>query len=110
MKEIGIKYIHEVAVDNALVKIADPFHIGYAAKSISPIICKAVKKTQPHERVGVHVWKDGKPGIKEYTEIKELAELTDEKGELLFNSAAILNNIFKLDWIFEIFENKELSA
>ena len=45
------------------------------------------------------MFKDGKPGIKEYTEIKELAELKDEKDELLFNSAAILNNIFKLEWI-----------
>ena len=103
MKDNGIKYIHEIAVDNALVKIADPFHIGYAVKSSAPIICKAVKKTEPHERVGVHVFKDGKPGVKEYTEIKELAELRDLKGELLFNSAAILNNVFKLDWIYQIF-------
>ena len=103
MKDSGIKYIHEIAVDNALAKIADPFHIGYAITSGAPITCKAVKKTDANERVGVHVFKDGHPGIKEYTEIKELAELRDEKGELLFNSAAILNNVFKLAWIDQIF-------
>ena len=45
MKSNGVKHIHVIAVDNALAKIADPFHIGYAITEGAPVTCKAVKKT-----------------------------------------------------------------
>jgi UDP-N-acetylglucosamine/UDP-N-acetylgalactosamine diphosphorylase len=58
-----IKYIHIIGVDNVLAKLVDPLFLGFAEEEGMPISCKYVQKKNWQERVGVHVYKGGKPSI-----------------------------------------------
>lgn len=82
MKANGVKYVHIVGVDNVLNKLADPIMVGYMAKNNFEVVSKYVDKINAKESVGVHILKNGKPSIIEYSEMSE--ELRNEKiGETL---------------------------
>ena len=101
----GIKYIFFYGVDNALVRVCDPYFIGFAIDQDKDIACKAVKKIHPAEKVGVYAYRNGKPSIIEYTELpKELAEATDEKNELLYGSANVVTHVIKESFLTRVLE------
>ena len=79
-----VRFLHIVGVDNILAKLADPFFVGFAESENLPISCKFVTKTSPTEAVGVHVLMNKRPGIKEYTEIRELANERDKNNNLKY--------------------------
>ena len=91
MKEKGIEWVYIGGVDNVLAKMVDPVLTGLAISQGTLMAGKSVVKANPHERVGVFCKKDNRPNVIEYTEISdELAESTDEKGELLYGESHIL--------------------
>lgn len=97
MKELGVEWIFIGGIDNCLVKMVDPVLMGMAISKNVQAAVKSVVKANPHEKVGVFCKKNGKPGVVEYTEIsEEMAESTDENGELLFGESHILCNLFSL--------------
>lgn len=103
MKQRGIEWVYVAAIDNVLVKVADPLLIGYAKKHGYRVASKTLPKTGPEERVGVFCKKDGKPYVIEYTEIsEEMANARDEKGELLYGEAHVLLNLFHISALEEI--------
>jgi UDP-N-acetylglucosamine/UDP-N-acetylgalactosamine diphosphorylase len=77
MKANGAKYVHIVGVDNVLNKLADPVMVGYMTKNHFEVVSKYVDKINAKESVGVHILKNGKPSIIEYSEMSE--ELRNEK-------------------------------
>ena len=98
MKTMGIEWIFIGGVDNCLVKMVDPVLIGIAIDQKVTVACKSVVKANPHEKVGVFCKKNGKPNVIEYSEITdEMAEATDENGELLYGESHILCNLFSVD-------------
>jgi len=98
MTEMGIKWIFIGGVDNCLVKMVDPVLMGIAIDKKVTVACKSVVKANPKEKVGVFCRKNGKPNVIEYTEITdEMAESTDENGELLYGESHILCNLFSVD-------------
>lgn len=98
MKELGVEWIFIGGIDNCLVKMVDPVLMGMAISKNVQAAVKSVVKANPHEKVGVFCKKNGKPGVVEYTEIsEEMAESTDENGELLFGESHILCNLFSLN-------------
>ena len=98
MKEKGIEWAFIGPVDNILVKMVDPVLMGMAISKNVQAAVKSVVKANPHEKVGVFCKKNGKPGVVEYTEIsEEMAESTDENGELLYGESHILCNLFSLN-------------
>ena len=97
MKELGVEWIFIGGIDNCLVKMVDPVLMGMAIEKNVQAAVKSVVKANAHEKVGVFCKKNGKPGVVEYTEIsEEMAESTDENGELLYGESHILCNLFSL--------------
>ena len=107
MKEKGIEWVYIGGVDNVLAKMVDPVLTGLAISQGTLMAGKSVVKANPQERVGVFCMRNGRPSVIEYTEIsKELAEATDEKGELLYGESHILCNEFNLSALEKISTNK----
>ena len=100
MKNMGIEWAFIGGVDNCLVKMVDPILMGIAIDQKVTVACKSVVKVNPHEKVGVFCRKNGKPSVVEYSEITdEMAEATDDNGELLYGEANTLCNLFNVDAI-----------
>ena len=97
MKELGIEWVFIGGVDNCLVKMVDPVLMGIAIDKKVTVACKSVVKANPHEKVGVFCKRNGRPNVIEYSEITdEMAEATDENGELLYGESHILCNLFNV--------------
>ena len=100
MRELGIEWVFIGGVDNCLVKMVDPVLMGVAIDKKVTVACKSVVKANPHEKVGVFCKRNGRPNVIEYSEITdEMAEATDENGELLYGESHILCNLFSIDAI-----------
>lgn len=100
MKQLGIEWVFIGGVDNCLVKMVDPVLMGIAIDKNVTAAGKSVVKANPHEKVGAFCKKDGKPSVVEYSEITdEMAEATDENGELLYGESHILCNLFNISAI-----------
>ena len=103
MKQMGTEWIYIGGVDNCLAKIVDPVFMGIAIDKGVIGASKSVVKASPKEKVGVFCKKNGRPSIIEYTEIsEEMAEATDENGELKYGESNILCHIFKISAIEEM--------
>lgn len=103
----NIEWLNVFAVDNVLQRIADPVFIGATLKAGCQSGAKVVRKADPYEKVGALCLEDGKPSIVEYYELtKEMAEATNEKGDLQYGFGVILNYLFRLDKLEEIVDNK----
>ena len=108
MKKKGIKWVFVGSVDNAIVDLADTALIGLTIEEGNQIGSKSVVKVSPKERVGVFCKKNGVPAIIEYSELpEEMAEETDEDGELLFGESNILCHLYSLEAL-EILSEKKL--
>ena len=100
MRELGVEWVFIGGVDNCLVKMVDPVLMGIAIDKKVTVACKSVVKANPQEKVGVFCKRNGKPNVIEYSEITdEMAEATDENGELLYGESHILCNLFSIDAI-----------
>ena len=100
MRELGVQWVFIGGVDNCLVKMVDPVLMGIAIDKKVTVACKSVVKSNPYEKVGVFCRRNGKPNVIEYSEITdEMAEATDENGELLYGESHILCNLFSIDAI-----------
>lgn len=107
MTKRGIQWIFIAGVDNVLAKMVDPILTGLAIKRNCLAAGKSVVKSNSKERVGVFCKKDNKPNVIEYTEITdEMAEATDENGELLYGESHILCNLFNIKALQDISKNK----
>ena len=105
--ENGIEYLSCFAVDNVLQRINDPAFVGATILSGADVGAKVIRKANPTERVGVICTKNGHPSIVEYYEItEEMKTLRDENGDLLYNFGVILNYLFKVSKLEEVFEKK----
>ena len=98
MKQMGIEWVFIAGVDNCLAKMVDPVLMGIAIDKGVTVACKSVVKANPQEKVGVFCRRNGKPNVIEYSEItEEMAQETDENGELLYGESHILCNLFKVE-------------
>ncbi len=98
MRELGVEWIFIGGVDNCLVRMVDPVLMGIAISKNVTAAGKSVVKANPQEKVGVFCKKNGRPSVVEYTEIpKEMSEMTDENGELVYGESHILCNLFNID-------------
>lgn len=107
MKQKGIEWVFLYGVDNALVRVADPYFIGFTVNTGLPSSSKVVSKKYPDEKAGILCYENGRPSIVEYSELpQELAKKTDSKGNLIYDNANIISHLLKLDVIEEFFNYK----
>jgi UDP-N-acetylglucosamine/UDP-N-acetylgalactosamine diphosphorylase len=101
MKTRGIVGVHVFAVDNAIVRPADPVFLGYCLEKEADIGSKVCPKAGPHEKVGVLCKRKGAWSVVEYSEMKkETAELKDAStGELLFNAGNLCIHYYSLNFL-----------
>jgi len=98
MRELGVEWLFIGGVDNCLVKMVDPILMGIAIEKQVTAAGKSVVKANPQEKVGVFCKKNGRPSVVEYTEIpEEMAQATDERGELIYGESHILCNLFNIN-------------
>ena len=71
MKARNIKYVNIGAIDNILLKLADPLALGYMIKNNRDIVSKVIAKRSWEEKVGCHLLSNGKPKVMEYSEMTE---------------------------------------
>lgn len=107
MENRNIEWIFVGPVDNPLVNMVDSILVGLAEKNKCTAAGKSVVKANPEERVGVFCTRNGKPSVVEYTEITtEMANQTDENGELVYGESHINCNLFNIERINTIAKNK----
>lgn len=107
MRKRNIKWAFIGPVDNVLVKMVDAIFIGLCEDKKVLAGGKSIIKAYPEERVGVFCKKNERPSVIEYTEIsKEMSEMTDEKGELIYGESHINCNIFHIEAIEEVSKDK----
>ena len=99
----NIRNIQIVSVDNPAANPADPALLGYSLEKQLDLVCKAVVKQSPDEKVGVFARRNGKLAVIEYSDIDaELGNSKKEDGTLAFGLASINVFCFSLDYIKEI--------
>ncbi len=107
MNKRDIQWIFIGSVDNAILQMVDPLLLGLTISQNHEIASKTVTKANPHERVGVFCKKNGLPKVIEYTELsEEMAEQTDENGELLYGESHIMCNLFSRKALEKISKEK----
>ena len=103
----GVEWINIFAVDNVLQRIADPLFIGATILNGKVSGSKVVRKVDAYEKMGVLCLEDGRPSVVEYYEMsKDMAENTDEAGNLRYAFGVILNYLFRVDKLEEIVERE----
>ena len=107
MEARGIEWAFIGPVDNVLVKMVDPILLGLVLDKNVPAGGKSAVKAYSKEKVGVFCKRNGRPGVVEYTEITDdLAEATNENGELVFAESHLNCNLFSVKAISEISKKK----
>lgn len=106
-KELGIKYLNFVMIDNPL---ADPFDaelLGFHVRNQNDVSVKCILKRDGDEKVGVLVQQNGKVQVIEYTEMeeKERKKMTS-KGTLKHSCANISLFCISLSFIEKLFQQK----
>lgn len=97
MENRNVEWAFIGSVDNVLLNMVDPILIGLTIEEKHEVASKSIAKKDPSERVGVFCKANGVPSVIEYSELpKEMAELRNEDGELLYGEAHIMCNLFSI--------------
>ena len=100
MENRGVEWVFIGSVDNILLKCVDNLLIGLTVKNGNEIGTRTVLKRSPEEKVGVLCKQNNKVKVIEYTELpKEIAQIKDEDGELIFGESHIMCNLFSINAI-----------
>ncbi|KAF8317532.1 UDP-N-acetylglucosamine diphosphorylase [Cantharellus anzutake] len=105
LKSRGVEYLHAYAVDNCLVRVADPVFVGYNIWKHADCAAKVIPKATPDEGLGVIALKGGVFTVVEYTEItREQAERKDPNhpDRLAFRAGSIANFFYTRTFLEEV--------
>lgn len=103
LEDKNVKWIFTCGVDNILVNMVDPYLVGLAIEKNCKIATRSLVKNSPSEKVGVLCKQNNRIKVVEYTELsEEMANMTDEKGNLLYGESHVMFNLFSLDAIKQI--------
>lgn len=98
-----IKWLLITGIDNILMKPVDLFSLGLIIKHGSSSIGKSICKLTPEEKMGVFCKNNNMIDVMEYSEIDEMvSKARDKKGNLIYNDAHLLWNIYDVDKVRKI--------
>jgi UDP-N-acetylglucosamine/UDP-N-acetylgalactosamine diphosphorylase len=96
----GIDTLFYFQVDNALAPVCDAAFIGYHLLAESEMTTLAVAKTEPHDKVGNVVTRDGKAQVIEYSELPDvLANRRNDDGSLALWAGSIAVHAFDVPFL-----------
>ncbi|KAI8866045.1 UDP-N-acetylglucosamine diphosphorylase [Ramicandelaber brevisporus] len=100
----GVEFVHSYAIDNCLVRVADPVFVGYSISKGAECGVKVVPKSSWNEPVGVICRRGGQFQVVEYSEIStEMAQLTDsDTGALVYGAGNICNHFYTMDFLARV--------
>lgn len=98
-KQANIKYITVLPVDNPLADPFSPELIGFHKEQANDISIVAVERTDPEEKVGVIVEKNGHLAVIEYSEMTTEDRTATSNGRLKYPLANISFFAFTLSFI-----------
>lgn len=102
-----VKWIFTCGVDNILVNMVDPYLIGLAIEKNCKLATRSLVKNSPTEKIGVICKQNNRVKVIEYSELPEnMAHQTDTNGNLVFGESHVMFNLFSLDAIKKISEEK----
>lgn len=108
MKKKGIEWVYIGSIDNVLLKMVDILLMGIAIEQGSKIATRSIFKCCPEERIGTLCKQNGKIKVIEYTEFpKKMITKVDENGELLYGESHVMCNLFHIDAL-ELISNQKL--
>ncbi len=100
LRRRGIEVISYFQVDNPLVRVIDPYFIGFHALSGSEMSSKMLPKAHPREKIGVFCRRDGKTLVVEYSDLPEsMARAEDDQGRLRFLAGSIAIHLLDLEFV-----------
>jgi len=107
MRQRGVEAFHVFSVDNVLIKVADPYFVGFCLSRGSDCGNMVVWKEGVEEKVGVVVRKNGRPAVVEYSEMDEgmkslrhqQEEGGVERGKLVYGAGNICSHFFTVDFV-----------
>ena len=83
----GCEHLFYFQVDNPLCRVADPVFLGAHLEAGADVSTKVVEKTDPAEKIGLMVQRDGRPAVVEYTEMSPAQQaLRDPDGRLTYRA------------------------
>ena len=107
MREKQIEWVYICSVDNVLLQMVEPVLLGLTISQNNQVASKSIVKNSAKERVGAFCKRNGKPSVIEYSELPEdMAQMRDEKGELVFGESHIMCNLYTVDAIEKIAKQK----
>ena len=99
LSDCGVRTLSYVQVDNPLILPIDPVFLGFHLRRESLISSKAVRKTDPSERVGVFATVNGRSAILEYSELTEAqSKRADPDGALTYGMGSIAAHCIDLEF------------
>jgi UDP-N-acetylglucosamine/UDP-N-acetylgalactosamine diphosphorylase len=105
MKERGIEHIFYHQIDNVLIKIIDPVYLGYHISEGAKMSPKAVRKTNPLEKVGIIGIRNGHLDTIEYSELSdEDKQARNPDGTLIFGMGNPAIYLLDVDFVERINE------
>ncbi len=100
LRERGIEVVSYFQVDNPLVRVIDPFFIGFHALSGSEMSSKMLPKAHPGEKIGVFCRRAGKTLVVEYSDLPDaVARAEDDQGRVRFLAGSIAIHLLDLDFV-----------
>lgn len=103
MKNEGIDYISYFQVDNPLVYCLDPTFIGLHANEEAEMSSKAVRKTEPNEKVGLFVVEGENSEVLEYSDAPESTlNARNPNGTLKFGLGNIAIHMFSRKFVDQL--------
>ncbi len=102
-----VKWIFTCGVDNILVNMVDPYLIGLAIEKNCKLATRSLVKNSPTEKLGVICKQKNRVKVIEYSELPEdMAHQKDVNGNLVFGESHVMFNLFSIDAIKKISEEK----
>ena len=107
LDKAGVKWVFTCGVDNPLVNMVDPYLLGLAITKNCKLATRSLVKTSPSEKIGVICKQNNRVKVIEYSELsEEMANKVNENGDLLFGESHVMFNLFSLDAIKKIANEK----
>ena len=107
LDKAGVKWVFTCGVDNPLVDMVDPYLLGLAITKNCKLATRSLVKTSPSEKIGVICKQNNRVKVIEYSELsEEMANKVNENGDLLFGESHVMFNLFSLDAIKNIANEK----